>query len=232
MALDIFGLQSQCIEHAARCLLEYGRAIGPFMPWHGSANPYHWLVAEVLLRRTTRSAAQRAFDDLVRAFPTWEALAQASRDEILERIAWLGLGNQRSRHLRAMALTVTEKFETRDLCNEQALLDLPGVGRYIADAVRLHVCQEKILPIDASLQRVVRRVMGLPTPTRTAHSDPYRDRWVEKATNWVIRTHSADELATIHRSILYVAWENCRPDNPRCSSCPLMDFCEYALKRQ
>lgn len=229
MVLDVSTLHSEYVDPAARCLLEFGTAIGPFMPWHSCKNAYHWLVAETLLRRTTRSAAQRAFDDLITAFPTWEALASASKKEILERVAWLGLGNQRSRYLKSMALTVTQELETADLCEKNALLGLAGVGRYIADVVRLHVCGTETLPIDASLQRVVRRVMDLPIPTRTARSDPYRDPWVDRAAGWIVSSHSADELATIHRGVLYVAWENCRPSNPRCSSCPLGDICKHAL---
>jgi A/G-specific adenine glycosylase len=231
MALDEDILQRHHIEPAAKCLLEHGRNIGPFMPWQSSKDPYHWLVAEVLLRRTTRSAVQQAFYDLVESYPTWKALASASEKEIRDKVAWLGLGNQRSRHLKTMARTVTEELQTIDLCERDTLLSLPGVGRYIADVVQLHLCEKKALPIVASFQRVLRRVMGLPIPTRTASSNPYRDPWIEKAVEWITSQYSARELADIHRSILHIAWETCRPDNPRCFSCPVKRVCGYALKK-
>jgi adenine-specific DNA glycosylase len=188
--IDEHSLQKLHIEPAAERLLECSREVGPFMPWHTSKDPYHWFVAEILLRCTTRSAARQAFEDLVTSYPTWEELASASRKEILDKIAWLGLGNQRSHHLTAMARLISHESQAIDLCRRDALLSLPGVGKYIAAVVQLHVCNGKTIPVDSSLQRVLRRVIELPIPTRTSHSEPYRDPWVEKAVGWIISGHS------------------------------------------
>lgn len=216
------------ISGAATRLLEHGRAVGPFLPWHGSEDPYLWLVAESLLRRTTRTAAHKAFKELVESYPTWRALSAAPQEEVAKRIAWVGLGNQRSQQLKAMATAVTAELDGAALCSRDTLLKLPGVGSYIADAVLLHVCTQKAFPIDANVQRVLRRVVALPTPMGTRHSNPYRDPWVKKAIDYIVPQYTAAELGHIHRGTLHLAWETCRP-KPKCTPCALKDICKYAL---
>ena len=204
----------------ARLFLEQGQSFGSLLPWHASKNFYHWLVAESLLRRTTRTAARKAFQTLIEAYPTWQALAAAPEEEIARKIAWTGLGNQRSKHLKALARSLIERGGENPPCTREALLKLPGVGHYIADAVLLYACGKKAFPIDSNVQRVFRRVMGLPVPKGTRHSDPYLDPLVKAAVEKIMRLHSQATLVHIHRGILRIVWETCRP-RPNCASCAL-----------
>ena len=70
------------IGDASGYLRAYGEAVGYFMPWHHTTDPYLWLVAEILLKRTTRTAASRVFTNLVGAYPTVTVLAVANQEDI------------------------------------------------------------------------------------------------------------------------------------------------------
>ncbi len=207
-------------------LLEHGKDVGPFLPWHHSADPYHWLVAEALLRRTTRTAAHKAFVSLIEAYPGWTALLAAPPEGIAERIAWVGLGNQRSRQLKALAKKIMEELDGVVPCTRDALLALPGVGLYVADAVMLYSCGREAFPIDANVKRVVRRVIGLPTPIGTRHSEPYRDPWLRRVVTHFLAVYEVSQLVDIHRGILHIAWVACKP-RPNHSLCPLRQVCTY-----
>ncbi len=220
-------LIAHCAKAVAKHLLMHGRTVGPFMPWHFSKDPYVWLIAEVLLRRTARTTARRAFEALVGSYPTWETLASATDRDIAARIAWVGLGNQRTRQLRAMAQAVVGELKDVDLCQRDTLLGLPGVGTYIADAVLLHACDKRTFPLDGSVQRILRRVMGLPMAQGAMRLNPYRDPWVRGAADRIMSQHTAAELRDIHRGALHMAWQTCRP-SPKCFGCPLMKICRYA----
>jgi len=219
-------LAQRSAELAAR-LIETGRAVGPLMPWHHSADPYHWLIAESLLRRTTRTAAHKAFLSLIADYPDWPSLLSASETDIRQRIAWVGLGAQRSKQFKALAHSIQVLHAGTVPRLREELLTLPGVGLYIADAVRLYAFEQTAFPIDPNVQRVYRRVMRLPTPRGTRHTDPYRDPHTLSFAAYLVNNFSTQELQDAHRGLLHIAWTTCRPI-PACEYCPLGLTCAYA----
>ncbi|MGV3722094.1 MAG: endonuclease III domain-containing protein [Actinomycetota bacterium] len=206
-----------------------GANVGPFMPWHSSSNPFDWLLAEALLRRTTRTAAHKAFVSLTSEYADWEALAGASIDDIARHISWVGLGLQRSRQLLALAKTIINDRGGTVPEERDSLKSLPGVGDYIADAVRLYVFQQPAFPIDPNVQRVLRRVFGSPTSVGTRYNAPYADPLTVRVADRLCAQLSIPKLQLSHRGLLHVAWTACRPI-PSCRNCPLVNLCEHASR--
>lgn len=225
------GLSDQLVasrwKRVASSLLDCGVAVGPFMPWHNSRDPFGWLIAELLLRRTTRTAAQKGFGKLLAMYPSWAELYRAPDKDIARKIKALGLASQRSRQIKALAKTVVEKFGCVVPRTREVLMELPGVGQYIADAILLHVYEERVLPIDSNVQRVLRRAFGLPVPKGTRGSDPYRDPLPKTFARNITNRFHGGAVKNIHRGMLYVAWNACRP-HPKCTRCPLRNSCTYA----
>jgi adenine-specific DNA glycosylase len=221
--------REQRLIEVARKLLEYGKSVGPFLPWHYSKDPYYWLVAEALLRRTSRRTAHKAYSELVMSYPTWGALVGASREDIAEKIAWVGLGNQRSKQLKALANIVVNHYGGQVPNSKEGLLELPGVSDYIAEAVLLHVFNQRAFPIDSNVQRVVRRALGFPITTRTRYSVPYQDAITVSAVAHIVVNFEPAELADIHRGLLLVAWDTCKT-HPNVTECPLQSVCAYAAQ--
>lgn len=214
------------IEAVSPLLIDHGNAVAPDLPrWHHTRKPYHWLVAELLLRRMTRTAAEKAFDDLVGDFSTWTRLRSASREEIKNRVSWIGLGNQRSNQLKQLAETIVEDHDKSPPKDRVGLMRLPGVGEYTADALMLYAFASPRFPIDGGIQRVSRRILGLPIPKETRHTDPYKDPIVEEVADFVTTEHTAKEITSMHRGILSISWSLCRKQNPKCQSCPLRSEC-------
>jgi A/G-specific adenine glycosylase len=199
--------------------------VAPVVPWHDSVDGYSWAVAELLLRRTNRVAASRAFTDLTAVFPNWGALARATEDGVAARVGWAGLRNQRSKQLVGLANAVVQEHGGELPSDLQALRALPGVGPYIADAIRLHVLEQPALPVDGGVQRVLRRVAGLPIPQATRGSTPYRDLPVAAARRAIIEKREAYELRAIHLGLLSISWSVCLKTSPRCRECPIQAHC-------
>jgi len=83
-------------------------------------------------------------------WPTVEALAAASAADVIR--AWQGLGyNRRALNLHRAAQQVAAHGWPDDLT------DLPGVGRYTADAVACFALGRDVLPVDVNVRRVSER---------------------------------------------------------------------------
>lgn len=108
---------------------------GRDFPWRHTTDPYHILVAEVMLQQTqTRRVAER-YAEFIARFPDFESLSHAPVSDVLA--AWQGLGyNRRARALHDAARAVCRVHGGQLPQEREALLALPGVGPYTAAAIR------------------------------------------------------------------------------------------------
>jgi A/G-specific adenine glycosylase len=131
-------------------LLAWFRANGRDLPWRRTRDPYAILVSEVMLQQTQVPRIVPRYLAWLQRWPTVEALAEAPRGEVIA--AWQGLGyNRRAVNLHRAAQAVAERGWPADLT------ELPGVGRYTADAVRRFAFGEPVLPLDTNVGRVLER---------------------------------------------------------------------------
>jgi A/G-specific adenine glycosylase len=120
------------------------------LPWRRRRDPYAVLVSEVMLQQTQVSRVVARFEDWMARWPTTEALAAAGLDEVIR--AWQGLGyNRRAVNLHRAARIVAEHGWPEDL------RELPGVGRYTAQAIRRFAYGEDVLPRETNVLRVIER---------------------------------------------------------------------------
>jgi A/G-specific adenine glycosylase len=123
---------------------------GRALPWRETSDPYAILVSEVMLQQTQVERVVPRYLEWLERWPTVEALAAASPADVIR--AWQGLGyNRRALSLYRAARVVAERGWPDDLTQ------LPGVGRYTADAVRAFAFGEPVLPEDTNVRRVIER---------------------------------------------------------------------------
>lgn len=189
-------------------------------PWHLTSDPYRIFVAEYFLRRTTRSVVARIFPDFVSRFPSFSSLAVADPEEVLEMAREAGLFARTRRIVDVAAQIVAQAGLIPD---RQALMALPSVGPYIADALLLYAYEHPAFPLDGNVQRVLLRLSGRPTSLRPS---PYQDKQLEGKVERITKGLDASSLRALHQGILRVAWVTCRP-RPACPKCPLLPTCRY-----
>jgi A/G-specific adenine glycosylase len=125
---------------------EYGRDL----PWRETRDPYAILVSEVMLQQTQASRVVARWLAWLERWPTPGALAAASTGDVIRE--WQGLGyNRRALRLQRAARVVAERGWPDDLA------ELPGVGRYTADAVACFAFGRPVLPGDVNVRRVQER---------------------------------------------------------------------------
>jgi A/G-specific adenine glycosylase len=135
------------VEHL---LAAWYRANARDLPWRKTRDPYAILVSEVMLQQTQVARVAPRWESWLARWPTAEALAAAPRGDVIR--AWQGLGyNRRAVNLHRAAEVVAATGWPADLT------ELPGVGRYTADAVAAFAWGEPVLPVDTNVRRVLAR---------------------------------------------------------------------------
>jgi len=120
------------------------------LPWRRTRDPYAILVSEVMLQQTQVERVIPRYLAWLERWPTARALAEASAADAIR--AWQGLGyNRRALNLHRAARRIAASGWPADLT------DLPGVGRYTADAVSCFAFGEPVLPVDTNVRRVQER---------------------------------------------------------------------------
>jgi A/G-specific adenine glycosylase len=131
-------------------VLDWWTAHGRPLPWRASRDVYAVWVSEVMSAQTTVNRAAEAWVRWMERWPTVQTLAAASLADVLGQ--WQGLGYpRRARDLHRSARIVAESGWPDDMT------ELPGVGVYIAAAVRCFAREEPVLPVDVNVRRVLRR---------------------------------------------------------------------------
>jgi A/G-specific adenine glycosylase len=126
---------------------------GRDLPWRRTRDPYAILVSEVMLQQTQVARVVPRYLAWLDRWPSAEALAGAPLADVIRE--WQGLGyNRRAVNLHRAAQRIAAAGWPDDLT------ELPGVGRYTADAVARFALDRPVLPRDTNVLRVLERTQG------------------------------------------------------------------------
>jgi len=188
------------------------------LPWRRRPNDgYAQLLAEVMLQQTQAATASAYYERLIERFPTVDALADASLDDVLT--LWSGLGYyRRARHLHAAARIIVAEHGSIVPADVDTLMALPGIGRYTAGAIASVAYDVRAPVLDGNVKRVLMRLSA-------DASDP-RDPVVQ-----VRLWQAAEELlprkrcGDFNQAMMELGATVCVPRSPNCSACPLCNHC-------
>ncbi len=131
-------------------LLAWFAQHGRDLPWRRTRDPYAILVSEVMSQQTQVERVVPRWQRWLERWPTVGALAAAPAADVIRE--WQGLGyNRRALSLHRAAQQVAAHGWPDDLT------ELPGVGRYTADAVASFAFGRPVLPVDVNVRRVSER---------------------------------------------------------------------------
>lgn len=219
MVPDFLGNVTQRRPAVQRSLLRWAAGNSRSFPWRNpNRTAYEVLVAEVLLKRTTATAAARVYAMMLRQYPTPAHLGIAHMGDLVGLLKTIGLQSQRSRHLMRLGEYLTE-HEGGDVPSTlEGLLAAPGLGPYSARAVLSFGWGTPAAVVDSNVERVLRRVFKdcLPSQLRLAELQEIADLLLPD------ETHRAFNLGLLDLGALV-----CRYTRPRCRDCPLAQSCDY-----
>jgi A/G-specific adenine glycosylase len=182
------------------------------LPWRESYDPYHVWVSEVMLQQTQVETALPYYERFISELPTIESLAQADEEHVLK--LWAGLGYyRRAKNLMAAARQVVEKYGGQIPSDYDVLIDLPGVGEYMAGAITSIAFNKPYPAVDGNVRRVLSRINGW------TEDDP-KTLWQTAA----MLVRSA-EPRLVNQALMELGAKICSFRSPRCLICPVQASC-------
>lgn len=202
---------------AVPLLLDWYRSHARDLPWRADIDPYRVLVSEIMLQQTRAETVKPYFTRFIEALPTVSALAEAEEDTLLK--LWEGLGYySRVRNLQRAARRVMSDYGGVIPADVEALLSLPGVGRYTAGAVASIAYGIPAPAVDGNVLRVVARLTADDTDVLL----PAAKTAAEAAITPYIPTPGAGDFT---QSLIELGALVCLPGEPHCADCPLSLLC-------
>ena len=200
----------------ATVLLRWFAQHGRELPWRGITDPYGIWVSEVILQQTRIEQGRDYWLRFMERFPTVEALASASEDEVLRQ--WQGLGYySRARNMHAASRQIVEQGGFPRTI--QGLRALKGVGDYTAAAVGSIAFNLPAAAVDGNVYRVLARHYGIDVPINTARGKHTFEALAQELL-------PAQESGTFNQAMMDFGATWCTPRSPRCIDCPVADTCD------
>ena len=126
---------------------------GRDLPWRKTSDPYHIVVAEVMLQQTQVDRVVSKYVSFLQQFPDFASLASASSSDVLRE--WQGLGyNRRALSLQRTAQEVVESHHGVLPRDKATLMKLPGLGSYTASAIRAFAFDQPDAFIETNIRAV------------------------------------------------------------------------------
>ena len=196
-------------------ILEYFKQVQPNPETelqHG--NPFQLLVAVMLSAQCTDKRVNMVTPALFAAYPTPQAMAGATVEDILEYVKSVSYPNSKAAHLLAMANKLVDEFNGQVPDNMKDLTSLPGVGRKTANVVLGAAFGQATIPVDTHVYRVSHRV-GL-SQGKTPN-DVERD---------LMKHIPAEMRFHAHHWILLHGRYVCKALKPDCLNCGIQQYCK------
>lgn len=187
------------------------------LPWRATKDPYGVWVSEVMLQQTQVDRVVNYWTRFLERFPSVAALAEAELSEVLS--LWTGLGYySRARNLHRAAKELVDAHGARLPRTVEALLSLPGFGRYTAGAVASIAFDQEAPLVDGNVARVLSRVLELDG----APGDRAREAALWEAAEVLVRGARPGDW---NQALMELGATVCVPQNPLCLLCPVQKVC-------
>ena len=183
-------------------------------------DPFQCLIAVMLSAQCTDKRVNMVTPALFAAYPTPEALAQATSDEVFEYVKSVSYPRSKAEHLVEMAKRLVEVYGGQVPDSIDELQTLQGVGRKTANVVCAVIWNQPTMAVDTHIFRVSER-LGLTTNSK----NPLQ---TEKA---LVKYIPQTVIPKAHHWLLLHGRYVCQARKPQCEQCGLTPYCRFFNKK-
>jgi A/G-specific adenine glycosylase len=195
------------------------------LPWRIKCSvkkkEYFTLVSEFMLQQTQVKTVIPYFNNFLKDIPNFQSLAKVSEAKLLKN--WQGLGYySRAKNLKKSAKMIVDNYSGRLPDNFEELKKLPGVGDYTASAISAIAFNQKIIPLDGNIERVLKRILNLKTTEEIKKQNLHKQKKIFGKTS-----RSSDYA----QALMEIGALLCKPKNPYCDKCPITKNCLSFIRK-
>ena len=191
--------------------------------------PLDELILTILSQSTTDINSRRAFKSLKDRFPNWESARRARQSSIAAAIKSGGLANAKSIVIKNALNEIQSRRGDLNLSFLQTgplgearefLTSLAGVGPKTAACVLLFSCGRNIFPMDTHILRITKRVGIVPEKNGDEQAHRLMEELIPPKKHY-----------SLHVNLIRHGRQICRPQNPKCEKCSLIEHCDYGQSK-
>lgn len=207
-------------ERAVEVCRRLDNKYGPVECFLDHTNPFRLVISVLLSAQTTDAQVNRVTPELFRRFPTPEAMAAASPEEVAKIIRSLGFYKTKARHCVEAAQTIVADFGGEVPHTMAELTSLSGVGRKTANIV-LNVSFGIVegIAVDTHVNRIAHR-LGLSPKTH--------EREPLKTEQDLLAILPRELWGPVNHQWIRHGRDTCTARAPKCDGCVLEDICPSA----
>ncbi|HCM82592.1 MAG: HhH-GPD family protein [Candidatus Gottesmanbacteria bacterium GW2011_GWA2_44_17] len=147
-------LSKKYIQSFQQMIFDWWKANKRDLPWRHTFDPYKIMVSEVMLQQTQVERVLTRYIEFIEAYPTVHLLARAKTSDVLR--LWKGMGyNRRALYLKQTAQAILELHNGIFPVSEEALVRLPGIGRYTARAILVFSFKKDMAMVDTNIRKII-----------------------------------------------------------------------------
>lgn len=177
-------------------------------------SPFKVLISTILSARARDEVTEVISENLLKKYPTPQKLAKADKKDVIKIIKRIGFYNNKSKNVINAAKMLLEKFKGRVPDTLEELIQLPGVGRKVANCVLVYAYKKDAIPVDVHVHRISNRLGWVKTKTPEKTEKALESLIPKK--HWQIIN---DTFVSHGKTI-------CAPISPFCSKCPINTYCK------
>lgn len=207
-------------ERAVEVCRRLDNKYGPVECFLDHTNPFRLVISVLLSAQTTDAQVNRVTPELFRRFPTPEAMAAASPEEVAKIIRSLGFYKTKARHCVEAAQAIVADFGGEVPHTMAELTSLSGVGRKTANIV-LNVSFGIVegIAVDTHVNRIAHR-LGLSPKTH--------EREPLKTEQDLLAILPRELWGPVNHQWIRHGRDTCTARAPKCEGCVLEDICPSA----
>ena len=207
-------------ERAVEVCRRLDNKYGPVECFLDHTNPFRLVISVLLSAQTTDAQVHRVTPELFRRFPTPEAMAAASPEEVAKIIRSLGFYKTKARHCVEAAQAIVADFGGEVPHTMAELTSLSGVGRKTANIV-LNVSFGIVegIAVDTHVNRIAHR-LGLSPKTH--------EREPLKTEQDLLAILPRELWGPVNHQWIRHGRDTCTARAPKCDGCVLEDICPSA----
>jgi len=193
------------------------------LPWRGVADPYRVWVSEIMLQQTTTAAVEGYYHRFLERFPDVQTLAAATDSEVLRY--WEGLGYyRRASQLHRAAQVIVSEHNGTFPNTFDAILSLPGIGKYTAGAICSIAYHQRTPILEANTIRLHARLLAYPDDPAKSAGNKLLWQMAE------LVLPEASLTGQFNQALMDLGSLICTPKSPDCANCPVSSLCRCAEK--
>ena len=184
------------------------------------SNPFELVIAVALSAQCTDVLVNKVTKGLFEKYKTPDDYLNVPLEELQNDIRSIGLYRNKAKNIQALCRMLLDEYHGELPMDRDELTKFPGVGRKTANVVVSVAFNIPAIAVDTHVERVSKRLAVC--------------RWkdsVLEVEKTLMNKIPKEEWSVTHHRLIFFGRYHCKAQNPKCSSCPLLDLCREGKKR-